>query len=76
MRFCAGTLAVLVLSWIKKDNKIGSSWQQVPALINYLLDHSNQMICPKQLIQQKRKKVGPSEWMVESLAQLISSKTD
>ncbi len=52
MCFCAGTLAGLGLSWINKyDNKPASRWQQVPVLINDLLNHSYQMIRSKRLIQ-------------------------
>ncbi len=40
------------LSWINKyDNKTTSRWQQVPVLINDLLNHSNQTIHSKRLIQ-------------------------
>ncbi len=76
MCFCAETLAGLGLSWISNDdNKTASGWQQVPVLINYLLNHSNQAIRSKWLIQLETKQVSiSSEWTVESLAQLIRSK--
>ncbi len=49
MCFCAGSLAGLGLSWINKyNNKTASRWQQVPVLINGLLNHSNQTIHSKQ----------------------------
>ncbi len=42
----------LGLSWINKyDNKTPSRWQQVPVLINDLLNNSYQTIRSKRLIQ-------------------------
>ncbi len=77
MCFCVGTLSGLCLSWINEDdNKTASRWQQVPVLINYLLNHSNQTIRPKRMFPLETKQVSPSEWTVESLAHSILSKTD
>ncbi len=60
MCFCADTLAGLGLSWINNDdNKTASRWQQVPVLINYLLNHSNQTIHSKRLIQLETKQDRP-----------------
>ncbi len=79
MCFCAGsadTLSGLGLSWINNDdNKTASRWQQVPVLINYLLNHSNQTIRSKRLnlIQLETRQVSPSEWIVESLAHSIAA---
>ncbi len=52
MCFYAGTLAGLGLSWINKYNiKTASRGQQVPDLLN----HSNQTIRSKRLIQLETK---------------------
>ncbi len=74
MCFCAGTLAGLGLSWINKnDNKTASRRQQVPVLINDLLNNSYLF---KTADSIETKEVRPSEWTVESLTHSIRSKTD
>ncbi len=76
MCFCAGTLAGLSLSWINKyDNTTTSRWEQVPVLMNYLLNHSLQTIRSKRADSIETKEVRPSEWTVESLGHSIRSKS-
>ncbi len=44
----------LCLSWMNKyDNKTTSRWQQVPVLINVLLNHSYQTVRSKRLINRQ-----------------------